>query len=97
MQPVQRDANSKKLTFTGAVIDGQVYALVVPIFRSWSFSADVKKPGGEVMLAADTNLAINSKVLLRKNLPTDPYKLYSRVEAFQKALDPYQVHLEISY
>ena len=49
------------------------------------------------MLAADTNLAINSKVLLRKNLPTDPYKLYSRVEAFQKALDPYQVHLEISY
>ena len=78
------------LTFRGNFKAGDVYTLVVPIFKSWHTLKDgVQKPGGPILLSLDTNVAQSDRLTLSKFIAADPYRFYSSLAAFKAALKPY--------
>ena len=83
-------ADLTALTFKGNFKAGDVYTLVVPIFKSWWTVKDgAQKPGGSILLSLDTNAAHNGGLTLSKYIAADPYRFYSSLDAFRAALKPY--------
>lgn len=78
------------LTFKGAFRAGDVYTLVIPIFRSWWTMKDgVHKPGDAILLTLDTNVAQDGTLTLNKHIAADPYRFASSLDAFATTLKPY--------
>ncbi len=72
------------LTFKGNFKAGDVYTLMVPVFRSWYTMKDgVQKPGGPILLSLDTNVAQNGRLTLSKYIAADPYRFYTSLDAFK--------------
>ena len=92
-------ADLTALTFKGNFKAGDVYTLVVPIFKSWWMVKDgVQKPGGPILLSLDTNAAQNGRLTLNRYIAADPYRFYSSMDAFMAALKPYlSPQSQISY
>jgi len=78
------------LTFTGPFHAGDVYAMVIPIFRSWwTMEGGVQKPGGSILLSLDINVAKEGVLTLNRSIVADPYRLTTSLSAFKTALEPY--------
>jgi hypothetical protein len=78
------------LTFKGAFHAGDVYTLVIPLFKSWwKMEGGVQMPGGEIVLSLDTNVAQDGALTLNKYIAADPYRFAPSLDAFKTALKPY--------
>ena len=98
MSAVEGNGDTRALSFTGAVNEGDVYALIVPMFASWWTEENgVRKEGGRLILSVDSNVAGSGNVLLRKYGADAPYKLYDSVNAVRTALNPYLMKSSINH
>lgn len=78
------------LTLNGPFHAGEVYALVIPVFRSWwTMDGGVRKPGGSILLSLDINVAKEGVLTLNRSISADPYRFTASPGAFKTALEPY--------
>ncbi|ULH14002.1 hypothetical protein MF271_00545 (plasmid) [Deinococcus sp. KNUC1210] len=79
------------LGFTGQFKKGGVYALVLPQLTYWTSQGVGAGPqDGYVILDSSVNQAQTGSITFQVSDRKQPFKLYSSVEDFQAALDPYR-------
>ncbi|QLG13271.1 hypothetical protein HLB42_20260 (plasmid) [Deinococcus sp. D7000] len=89
---LEPNGNTGEVAFAGTFESGGVYALVMAVFGDWS----TQTAGGEVLdsgnilLKTNINQAKSGQLDFRIDNDVRNFKLYSSVDAFQLALDPYR-------
>ncbi|AZI43301.1 hypothetical protein EHF33_11570 [Deinococcus psychrotolerans] len=92
MNSLEPNGNTSDITFKGTFKKDAVYAFVTPVFGDWTS----QKTGGEllnsgnIILKSNVNQAKDGQVQFRMDNEAKHFKLYSDVNAFQAALDPYR-------
>lgn len=89
---LEPNGNTGEVTFTGAFEPDGIYALIMPTFSDWLFKTPSGEPlaNGNILLKSNINQARAGRLDFRIDNDVRSFKLYSSVDAFQLALDPYR-------
>jgi hypothetical protein len=89
---LEPNGNTGEVTFKGAFEQNGIYAFVMPVFRDWSSqtTSGEQLDSGNLFLLTNINQAKSGRLGFRIDNDVRHFKLYSSVDAFQLALDPYR-------
>ncbi|WP_420595472.1 permease prefix domain 1-containing protein [Deinococcus sp.] len=84
--------NTSVITFRGNFKENVIYAYIMPVFSDWTSQTTGGEllDSGNIILKTNVNQAEQGRVQFRIDNDVRDFKLFSDVNAFQAALDPYR-------
>lgn len=88
--------DTQRFTLTGGVQDGQVYALVVPVFRSWWALIGGQEQTCNMNFSISTAVARGGQVTFEGAKGAEPFALQPSVQQMHRVIAPYLKSGEVS-